>query len=85
MDFSLYRASQILNKGCTAAVGALHDAKVAWALCVCGIVPHKLMARGNPANTWSALIRGNITCTTQQLLSPPREHTGFPVNARKWG
>lgn len=33
-------------------------------LCVCVILPHNLMARGNPANTWSTLIRGNITCTT---------------------
>lgn len=53
-------------------------------VCV-GIVPHNLMARGNAANTWSALIRGKIACTTHQLFSPHREHTGFPVNARKRG
>lgn len=48
------------------------------ALCAHGIVAHNLIARGNPAHAWPALIRQTI----RQLFSSQRELAGFPVAAR---
>lgn len=57
--------------------GEVHKGTVP-ALCAHGIVAHNLIARGNPAHAWPALIRRTI----RQLFSPHREHAGFPVAAR---
>lgn len=57
--------------------GEVHKGTVP-ALCAHGIVAHNLIARGNPAHAWPALIRRTI----RQLFSPRREHAGFPVAAR---
>lgn len=98
MDLSLYKGSQILNEGCLAAVGALHNTNIAWdqgPLCMespvwfrfrrtllCFLLLHK-GALEHPGEEESCHNSFTSQCKTQ-MTSPSQRATDLKISFR-WG